>query len=207
MPYYSINLIVNDTVKDYDSLCQAVSQMQLSLNKTMTRNKLVDRGLNEANNIGTIATFDYRVVRNAVASEKWKGLTEGHRLWIQSGCESGNGMYISIDRMNATLLGIRNLDVTTVEGAGIAINSVKTALKKIAENRASIGAQQNRLEHTVAHENNVVENTVAAESLIRDTDMAKEMVYYSNQNILQQVGQAMMAQANQNNQGILNLLK
>lgn len=207
MPYYSINLIVNDTVKDYDSLCQAVSQMQLSLNKTMTRNKLVDRGLNEANNIGTIATFDYRVVRNAVAAEKWKGLTEGHRLWIQSGCESGNGMYISIDRMNATLLGIRNLDVTMVEGAGIAINSVKTALKKIAENRASIGAQQNRLEHTVAHENNVVENTVAAESLIRDTDMAKEMVYYSNQNILQQVGQAMMAQANQNNQGILNLLK
>lgn len=73
-------------------------------------------------------------------------------------------------------------------------------------NRAKIGAQQNRLEHTIANEENVVENTTAAESRIRDTDMAKEMVHYSNLNILEQVTQAMMAQTNQSNQGVLTLL-
>lgn len=127
-------------------------------------------------------------------------------LWIQSGCEAGHGMWLEIDPMNTNILDIDDLDVSTVDGANHAIDAVKGALQKVTANRSKIGAQQNRLTHTIANEENVIENTTAAESRIRDTDMAKEMVRYSNINILEQVGHAMMAQANQSNQGVLSLL-
>ena len=82
----------------------------------------------------------------------------------------------------------------------------KNALKTVSQQRSDLGAVQNRLEHTIANLDNVVENTTAAESQIRDTDMATEMVKYSNNNILMQAGQSMLAQANQANQGVLSLL-
>ena len=84
--------------------------------------------------------------------------------------------------------------------------SIKSAIQCVSEQRSRLGATQNRLEHTVNNLNNVVENTTSAESAIRDTDMASEMVKYSNNNILAQAGQAMLAQANQSNQGVLSLL-
>ena len=107
-----------------------------------------------------------------------------------------------------------SIDTVSVKGdstdgenaAKTAIDSIKTALQTVSEQRSSLGAQQNRLEHTINNLNNVVENTTAAESQIRDTDMATEMVKYSNNNILAQAGQAMLAQANQSNQGVLSLL-
>ena len=82
----------------------------------------------------------------------------------------------------------------------------KAAIKDVSQQRSDLGAIQNRLEHTIANLDNVVENTTAAESQIRDTDMASEMVKFSNNNILAQAGQAMLAQANQTNQGVLSLL-
>ena len=82
----------------------------------------------------------------------------------------------------------------------------KSALKTVSQQRSDLGAVQNRLEHTINNLDNVVENTTSAESQIRDTDMATEMVKYSNNNILSQAGQAMLAQANQSNQGVLSLL-
>ena len=84
---------------------------------------------------------------------------------------------------------------------------VKNALKTVSQQRSDLGAIQNRLEHTINNLDNVVENTTAAESRIRDTDMASEMVKYSNNNILTQAGQAMLAQSNQSNQGVLSLLQ
>ncbi len=87
-----------------------------------------------------------------------------------------------------------------------AIETIKAAIQKVSTQRSALGAVQNRLEHTIANLDNVVENTTAAESQIRDTDMATEMVKYSNNNILAQAGQAMLAQANQANQGVLSLL-
>ena len=87
-----------------------------------------------------------------------------------------------------------------------AIKTIEAALQKVSTQRSALGAVQNRLEHTIANLDNVVENTTAAESQIRDTDMATEMVKYSNNNILAQAGQAMLAQANQANQGVLSLL-
>ena len=83
---------------------------------------------------------------------------------------------------------------------------VKSALQTVSTQRSALGAVQNRLEHTINNLDNVVENTTSAESAIRDTDMATEMVKYSNNNILTQAGQAMLAQANQSNQGVLSLL-
>ena len=87
-----------------------------------------------------------------------------------------------------------------------AIDVIADALQVISTQRSALGAIQNRLEHTIKNLDNVVENTTSAESTIRDTDMATEMVKYSNNNILAQAGQSMLAQANQANQGVLSLL-
>ena len=93
-----------------------------------------------------------------------------------------------------------------VSGADQAIRAFSSAKDEVSKERSRLGAYQNRLEHTVNNLDNVVENTTAAESQIRDTDMATEMVQYSNKNILLQAGQAMLSQANQSRQGILSLL-
>ena len=108
--------------------------------------------------------------------------------------------------MNTGVLDIDDISVLMRRTAEDAINRVSDALAKISKQRGLIGAYQNRLEHTIANENNIVENTTAAESQIRDTDMAKEMVQYSNKNIMFQAGQSMLSQANQLKQGILSLL-
>lgn len=96
--------------------------------------------------------------------------------------------------------------VSTQYAAQQAISKITSAIAAVSKLRSSLGAIQNRLEHTIANLDNIVENTTAAESAIRDTDMAKTMVEYSKNNILQQAGQSMLAQANQSNQGILSLL-
>ena len=96
---------------------------------------------------------------------------------------------------------------TAVQNAAALNAAVKTAITTVSNQRSLLGAVQNRLEHTVNNLDNVVENTTAAESQIRDTDMAAEMVKYSNNNILAQAGQAMLAQSNQANQGVLALIR
>ena len=121
--------------------------------------------------------------------------------------DSEQTISVTIATMNATKLAVNALSVSTHAKAGSAIDKIKTALNTVSEQRSNLGAIQNRLEHTIANLDNVVENTTAAESRIRDTDMATEMVKFSNQNILQQAGQAMLSQANQSNQGVLSLLQ
>ena len=134
---------------------------------------------------------------------------EYKKWWIQSGAENSddNGMYLEIGQMNTRVLGIRDLDASTLEGARDAIGRMEPALLKLNNIRSKIGAQQNRLEHTIKNQLNVIENTQASESLIRDADMADEMVKFSKEGILQQTGQAMLSQANQSNQGVLSLLQ
>jgi flagellin len=116
---------------------------------------------------------------------------------------------VSIGHMDsATILGAANITVGGTDGntARAAITTIKNAIISVSSQRADLGAVQNRLEHTIKNLDNVNENTTAAESQIRDTDMAAEMVKYSNNNILAQAGQSMLAQANQSNQGVLSLL-
>ncbi len=120
--------------------------------------------------------------------------------------DMNNKIHIYIDAMDAESLGVDEVDVRTEDLASISIERVALALAQVSAQRSELGACQNRLEHTVNNLGNVVENTTASESQIRDTDMAKEMVAYSNANILQQAGQAMLAQMNQSKQGVLSLI-
>ncbi len=120
-----------------------------------------------------------------------------------------NKIGIQIDALDTKGLGINGLNVADSTGASAtyAIDSIAEAIAHVSKQRSMIGAIQNRLEHTINNLDNVVENTTSAESQIRDTDMATEMVKYSNANILQQAGQSMLAQSNQANQGVLSLLQ
>lgn len=133
---------------------------------------------------------------------------------LQVGAENSSEQQISItiDGLRASKVGkdatdLSALSCSTVAGAKTAIDTIKSAITSLSKSRSYLGAVQNRLEHTIANLDNIVENTTAAESAIRDTDMATEMVKYSNNNILSQAGQAMLAQANQSNQGVLSLLQ
>ena len=128
-------------------------------------------------------------------------------LHVGADSDSANKISIAIDSMSAKGIGVDGLDVATESGATKSIDTIKNAIQKVSSQRSSLGAVQNRLEHTINNLDNVVENTTSAESRIRDTDMAKEMVNYSKNNILAQAGQSMLAQANQSNQGVLSLLQ
>jgi flagellin len=127
-------------------------------------------------------------------------------ITLQIGSEKGHTLAISLFKLTASGLGVNNVKVSTSATATSAISTIKAAINTLNQKRAKLGAYQNRLEHKIANLDNVVENTTAAESRIRDTDMATEMVKYSNANILQQAGQSMLAQSNQSNQGVLSLL-
>ncbi len=131
------------------------------------------------------------------------------KLHVGADATDNNQISINIDAMSADGLGVAGLKVDGSDdtNARDAIDTIKAAIQKVSTQRSALGAAQNRLEHTISNLDNVVENTTSAESQIRDTDMATEMVKYSNNNILAQVGQAMLAQANQSNQGVLSLLQ
>ena len=128
-------------------------------------------------------------------------------LHVGADSAADNKIKVNIDSMSAAGIGVKDLKVNTEDDATAAIDRISEAISKVSSQRSSLGAVQNRLEHTINNLDNVVENTTSAESRIRDTDMAKEMVNYSKNNILAQAGQSMLAQANQSNQGVLSLLQ
>ena len=130
-------------------------------------------------------------------------------LHVGADADMTNKIQVNIDAMDSASLGIKGLDVKDASGnaATYAVDAISDAISKVSSQRSSLGAVQNRLEHTINNLDNVVENTTTAESRIRDTDMAEEMVNYSKNNILAQAGQSMLAQANQSNQGVLSLLQ
>ena len=160
---------------------------------------------------------------NATADNKISGfitkntaeVTQDLSFSLHVGADSArtNKIATNIQSMSSAALGINKLKSTAVglvdtsgDNATDAIDVIADALQKVSTQRSALGAVQNRLEHTIKNLDNVVENTTSAESAIRDTDMATEMVKYSNANILSQAGQSMLAQANQSNQGVLGLL-
>ena len=128
-------------------------------------------------------------------------------LHVGADSAEDNKIVVNIDSMSAAGIGVKGLKVDTEDDATAAIDRIAEAVQKVSSQRSTLGAVQNRLEHTIANLDNVVENTTSAESRIRDTDMAQEMVNYSKNNILAQAGQSMLAQANQSNQGVLSLLQ
>ena len=178
---------------------------------------------------GTIeieATSDKKVnsdiIKDTAFSVKSSGVLTLN-LHVGADSTADNQISVDIKQMSADVLGLKtgnsttgdktgDLDTLLVNGkddtnARAAIDTIASALQEVSKQRSALGAAQNRLEHTISNLDNVVENTTSAESSIRDTDMATEMVKYSNNNILAQAGQAMLAQANQSNQGVLSLLQ
>ena len=155
--------------------------------------------ITEINRVAATTTFNEKALLDGTFKD----------VDLQVGAESAtdNQIKLTIASMDASGLGIGAVDVGSTGDAKDAIDTIKTAVKTLNNQRSNLGAIQNRLEHTINNLDNVVENTQSAESQIRDTDMATEMVKYSNNNILAQAGQAMLAQSNQANQGVLSLLQ
>ncbi len=155
--------------------------------------------ITEINRVAATTTFNEKALLDGTFKD----------VDLQVGAESAtdNQIKLTIASMDASGLGIDAVDVGSTGDAKDAIDTIKAAVKTLNNQRSNLGAIQNRLEHTINNLDNVVENTQSAESQIRDTDMATEMVKYSNNNILAQAGQAMLAQSNQANQGVLSLLQ
>jgi len=133
----------------------------------------------------------------------------GAGLTLQIGDTSAdfNQMTVSVGDMHTAALGIADIDISTQAGAKAAVGKIKSAINSVSSTRGDLGAIQNRLEHTINNLSVTSENMTAAESRIRDVDMANEMMAYTKNNILVQSSQAMLAQANQLPQGVLQLLQ
>ncbi|MBD5471050.1 MAG: flagellar hook protein [Lachnospiraceae bacterium] len=146
--------------------------------------------------------------KQLVAATKDQTATLKMSFHVGADGTANNKININIDAMTAKSLGINGLKVNGTDGTNAtdAVETIAAAIKKVSTQRSALGAVQNRLEHTIKNLDNIVENTTSAESAIRDTDMATEMVSFSNANILSQAGQSMLAQANQSNQGVLSIL-
>jgi len=201
-----------DTVKYYDKDGNGIPENAL--------NKYFSSTTNDAGTVSSAVRTDAPLVYDALGNKidaaaadisAKQDLTGALTLTLHVGADatSNNQISVNLDAMSAKGLGVNGLKVdgTDDTNAKGAIETIKEAIQKVSTQRSALGAVQNRLEHTISNLDNVVENTTSAESQIRDTDMATEMVKYSNNNILAQAGQAMLAQSNQSNQGVLSLLQ
>ena len=131
----------------------------------------------------------------------------GLTLQIGDTAEKFNQLTVSVGDMHAKALGIGDVDISTQAGASSSIEKIKAAINSVSSTRGDLGATQNRLDHTINNLSVMTENIQDAESTVRDTDVAKEMMAYTKNNILVQSAQAMLAQANQVPQGVLQLLQ
>lgn len=146
---------------------------------------------------------DFVIKDGTVTPAKGKSLT----LQIGDTSKDFNQMAVSVGDMHTAALGIADINISTQVGAQTAVDKIKTAINSVSSTRGDLGAIQNRLEHTINNLSVTSENMTAAESRIRDVDMANEMMAYTKNNILVQSSQAMLAQANQLPQGVLQLLQ
>ncbi|MCI8315526.1 MAG: flagellar hook protein [Lachnospiraceae bacterium] len=213
-----------DATKKKGTTGDGIDDVDATVINTTAAYKKIQQELRLANTIGTDATTSYLnktqvAVSSAIVGTTTIGfsITKGtyqqkealnFSLHVGADADMTNKISVKIDTMDTAGLGIKGLNVKDTSGAAgtYAIDAIADAVAKVSAQRSLLGAVQNRLEHTINNLDNVVENTTAAESQIRDTDMATEMVKYSNNNILSQAGQSMLAQSNQANQGVLSLL-
>ena len=192
-------------LNEVHSMLQRMSELAVQAangtNQTVDRNALndeVSQLKEEITRVGSTTQFNKMNILNGDFSGGKK---------LQVGANAGQSITVSIAQINASKLSVGGIKISSQTGASEAITKIQKGIESLSKIRSKLGAIQNRLEHTVANLDNISENTQAAESRIRDTDMAEEMVTYSKNNILQQAGQSMLAQANQANQGVLSLLQ
>ena len=174
---------------------QAANDTNTSTDRTAIQAE-IDQLTSEINRIQSTTQFNTMNLLDGTFSSKN----------LQVGSLSGQSIGISIKNMDASSLGVNALKVSSFASAGSSMDKIQSAINLVSTQRSTLGALQNRLEHTINNLNTTAENTQAAESRIRDVDMATEMVEYSKNNILAQAGQSMLAQANQATQGVLSLL-
>lgn len=173
------------------------------INAALKSDTVLDFHTNSAANDNSYASYA-TAAPHKIESPIYGG---GVHFWVQAGTEADQQIDLYYDALSCIFLRLDNTKADTVNNCKAAIGEIKKAMQTVNNQRADFGAYQNRLEHAANNNSNVEENTQAAESLIRDTDMAAVMIEYSNHNILLQAGQAMLAQANQTQQGVLSLLQ
>ena len=209
--------IFSDTTKKHaDNTAYTDPNKKTLITSTEAYNK-IQTELQAASTIGatsqgaTVAAVDTTGDKAKFTITKGEAETKNDltfNLHVGSDADMTNKIGVTIESMDSKSLGLDGINVSDASGksATYAIDAIADAISKVSAQRSSLGAVQNRLEHTIANVDNVVENTNAAESRIRDTDMAEEMVNHSKNNILAQAGQSMLAQANQSTQGVLSIL-
>lgn len=157
-------------------------------------------------NVSTTKALTELAGGTGVGKEKISATGEGLTFQIGANGVEDQRLTINVSDMSSEAIGVAGITVATQDGANEGINKIDDAIKAVSTQRAKLGAVQNRLEHTVNSLSTAEENLQSAESQIRDTDMAAEMIKYTKSNILQQASQSMLAQANQQPQGVLQLL-
>ncbi|MBL4932911.1 flagellin [Clostridium paridis] len=194
---------LNETHSILQRMRELAVQATNDTNVTADRKQIqleVSQLKNEINRISSQTEFNTKKLLTGKASN----------VVFQVGANSGQTIKLAIKTMDTKALGVTaNINVNTAVASKITgqIDTIDKAINTVSSERAKLGAYQNRLEHTIANLNTSSENLQAAESRVRDVDMAKEMMNYSKNNILQQAAQAMLAQANQTPQGVLQLLR
>jgi flagellin len=156
---------------------------------------------------GTFDGMKFAVNANTATGGGNVVVNSNSSLTYQIGANAGQTMSVSINDMRSSKLGLGSLDVSNTTNAQAAVTTIQTAIETVSAERSKLGAYSNRLEHTIANLGTSSENLTSAESRIRDVDMAKEMATFSKNNILSQAAQAMLAQANQQPQQVLQLLR
>ena len=202
---------INAAIADYNTNTVAARDEDDKI-KDVVVSVTKDGRLSITSESGSVSLSDFggeEVVKNLGLDAASTKTAANGGITLQIGANEGQTMNFGIDNMSAESLGVGagKIDLSTQTKASTATTTIDAAIKKVSAQRSQLGAVQNRLEHTINNLDTAAENTQTAESRIRDTDMAKEMVEYSKNNILMQAGQSMLAQANQSNQGVLSLLQ
>ncbi len=214
--------LVTDTAKSGTKTAATVAEAVDSMNTGLKHDKRIafssmddligqiKKDFNDTGDIKSITSLIDSQGQEYLEVQGFADLNANATVDLHVGADSSddNKIDMSIANMSSRGLGVNGLKVygDNTTNATAAIDVIQAAIQKVSTQRSTLGAIQNRLEHTIKNLDNVVENTTAAESQIRDTDMATEMVKYSNANIISQAGQSMLAQSNQANQGVLSLL-
>ncbi|MFD1204784.1 flagellin Hag [Sporosarcina contaminans] len=204
---------LNETHAILQRMRELAVQSSNDTNNNVDRKELqkeMNQLLEEIDRISNDTQFNTKDLLKGDFSAKFHiGANEGQSIELSIG-----NMGTSEEGLNIASLSVENVDeegaeggIMTQEGADEAITTINDAIEKVSAERSKLGAMQNRLEHTINNLGTSSENLTAAESRIRDVDMAKEMMEFTKNNILTQAAQAMLAQANQQPQGVLQLLR
>lgn len=209
----------SDNAQDGISLVQTAEGALNEVHSMLQRmSELAVQAANDTNQTVDKNALEAEVTQLQTEIRRVGSTTQFNKMNILDGTFTAKNLQVGANANQTISVSISDLTVVTTEAlathvsgaaakAQSAITSIQSSITKLSTLRSKLGAIQNRLEHTVANLDNISENTQSAESRIRDTDMAEEMVQYSKNNILQQAGQSMLAQANQANQGVLSLLQ